>query len=133
MFGYNNPKEVVVTIADPTKDNYYKLFRVPSRTTKIEILEAWAESDTTVTLGNGTGIALTLLDYGTAGTANVGTVSSALGGTAVTWTANTPKEFTISEGTMDATDYLCLKYDESGSIAPLNLTVGIIYVDGVGA
>jgi len=133
MFGYDNVHTVVVAISDPTADNYYKLLRVPSRVTKIEVLEAWAESDVTVTLGEGTGIALTLLDYGTAGTAVSGTVSSALGGTTITWTANTPKEFTISEGTMDANDYLVLKYDETGTVAPLNLIVGVNYVLGVGA
>ena len=133
MFGYDNVHTVVVAISDPTADNYYKLLRVPSRVTKIEVLEAWAESDVTVTLGEGTGIALTLLDYGTAGTAVSGTVSSALGGTTITWTANTPKEFTISEGTMDASDYLVLKYDETGTVAPLNLIVGVNYVLGVGA
>lgn len=133
MFGYDNVHVVTVTISDPTADNYYKILRVPSRNTKVEILEAWAETDTTITLGNGTGIALTLLDYGTAGTAVGGTVSSALGGTTVTWTACTPKTFTISEGTMDATDYLCVHYDETGTVAPLNVTIGVAYAVGVGA
>lgn len=132
-FGYDNVHTMTVVISDPTADSTPPIFRVPSRNTKIEIIAAWANSDTTVTLGNGTGIALTLLDYGTAGTAVEGTVSSALGGTTVTWTANTPKTFTISEGTMDAGDYLMLKYDETGTIAPLNVTVGIEYVIGVGA
>lgn len=135
MFGYDNVHSVTVTIADPTTDNYYKILKVPSRVSKIEILEAWAESDTTVTLGNGTGIALTLYNYGTAGTAvqTAGTLTSALGGTTVTWTAATPKSFTVSEGTLTAGQYVCLKYDETGTIAPLNITVGINYVEGVGA
>jgi len=133
MIAYDNVHSVTMAISDPTADNYYRLLRVPSRMTKIEILEAWAESDVTVTLGSGTGVALTLLDYGTAGTAAEGTVSSALGGTAITWTAATPKNFTISEGTMDAGDWLVLKYDETGTVAPLNITVQIDYVCGVGA
>ncbi len=135
MFGYDNPKCVTVTISDPGADNYYKVFRVPARTAKIEILEAWAESDTAVTKGAGTGIALTLYNYGTSGTAVVaaGTLTSALGGTAVTWTAAQPKSFTVLEGTMTAGQYLVLKYDETGAIAPKNITVGVIYVDGVGA
>ena len=135
MIGYLNPKTVTVVISDPGADNYYKIMRVPSRMDKIEIISAWAESDTTVTLGNGTGIALTLYNYGTAGTAvqTAGTLTSALGGTAVTWTAANPKSFTVSEGTMTASQYLVLKYDETGTVAPLNITVGIEYVDGVGA
>ena len=133
MFGYNNPKCVTVTLSDPTKDNTYHILRVPSRTDKIEILEAWAVSDTTVTLGDGTGVALRLYDYGTAGSSASGTVSASLGGTTVTWTAGTPKAFTISEGTMEDSHYLVVGYDETGTIAPLNITVGVIYVDGVGA
>jgi hypothetical protein len=132
--GYN-PKAVTFAVADPTKDNTYKLMRVPSKAAKIEIISAWAEIDTTITLGNGTGIALQLMNYGTAGTAVVasGTLAGTLGGTTVTWTANVPKAFTVSEGTMTAEQYLVLEYDESGTIAPLNVTVGIEYVDGVGA
>jgi len=135
MIGYMNPKTVTLCFSDPTADEYFKIMRVPSRASKIEIISAWAECDTTITLGDGTGIALTLYNYGTAGTAVVtgGTLSSALGGTAVTWTTAVPKEFTISEGTMTADQYLVLKYDETGTIAPLNITVGIEYVDGVGA
>lgn len=133
MFGYDNVKTVTICIADPTKDNTYKVMRVPSRNTKAEILAAWAEIDTTVTQGAGTGVALVLSDYGAAGTAEAGTVASTLGGTAVTWTANVPKTFTISEGTMDGGDWLVLKYDEEGTIAPLNITVGVEWVNGVGA
>lgn len=133
MFGYDNVHVVTVSLSDPTKDNTYKLLRVPSRNDKIEILAAWAESDTTVTLGSGTGIALRLYNYSTAGTSASGTVSASLGGTAVTWTAGTPKTFTISEGTMEDSEYLVVGYDESGTIAPLNLTVSVEYVIGVGA
>ncbi len=135
MFGYDNVKVATVIISDPGADNYFKLLRVPARTAKIEILEAWAESDTTITLGNGTGIALTLYNYGTTGTSVVtnGTLSSTLGGTTVTWTAITPKNFTISEGTMTAGQYLVVKYDETGTIAPKNITVSVAYVEGVGA
>jgi len=107
--------------------------KVPNRNTKIEILEAWAVSDTGVTLGNGTGIALTLLDYGTAGAGNIGTVSSVLGGTTVTWTATTPKAFTLSDGTLGAGKWLYVKYDETGTVAPLNLDIEIHWVVGVGA
>ena len=133
VFGRDNQHTVVVSFSDPTADSTPPIWRVPSELTKIEILEAWASSDTTVTLGSGTGIALTLLNYGSAGTASEGTVTSALGGTTITWTANTPKAFTMSDGTMDASDYLMVKYDESGTIAPLNLTIGFTWISGVGA
>ena len=132
-FAYDDVRVSHVTISDPTKDNYYPVMKVPNRNTKIEILEAWACSDTGVTLGNGTGVALTLLDYGTAGTANIGTVSSVLGGTTVTWTATTPKAFTLSDGTLGAGKWLYCYYDETGTVAPLNIDIEVHWVVGVGA
>lgn len=132
-FGRDIQHTVTVVVSDPTADSIFPIWRVPGEITKIEILEAWANSDTAVTLGNGTGIALTMLDYGTAAAGNVGTVTSVLGGTTITWTANTPKEFTMSDGTLDADDYLFLKYDETGTVAPVNLTVSFTWVSGVGA
>ena len=133
MFGYNDVKTLTAVIADPQADTTYPLWKISDRISKIEILEAWACIDTTITKGDGTGIALTLLDYGTGGTANGGTVSSILGGTTVTWTIDIPQDFTISEGTFTGGHYLTLKYDETGTIAPLNITVSVNYVQGVGA
>lgn len=133
MFGYSNVKTVTINVADPTEDNVFLIAKISDRMAHVEILEAWAVIDTTVTLGNGTGVALTLLDYGTGGTANVGTVSDILGGTTVTWTTQVPKDFVLSEGTFDGGHYLALKYDETGTIAPLNLTVSVNYVEGASA
>lgn len=133
VLGYNNVRTVTVTISDPTSDATYPILRVPARTTKIEVLQAWAESDVTITGVGGTGFALTLLDYGTAGTAEAGTVGTTLGGTTSSWTAEVPRTFTIDDGTMDANDYLRVSYDETGTVAPLNITVSVMYVDGVGA
>jgi len=130
MFGYSNVHTITVNFADPTEDNVFLLAKISDRRAHVEILEAWAVIDTTITLGAGTGIALTLLDYGTDGTENVGTISSILGGTNVTWTTQVPKDFTISEGTFTGGRYVALKYDESGTIAPLNLTVSFNYVEG---
>ena len=123
MFGYNNVRVETICISDPAGDLTIPIWRAPSACAHIEILDAWAVVDTTVTLGDGTGIALTLLDYGTAGAGNVGTVTSILGGTAVTWTASTLKAFTISEGTFTGGNYLALYYNETGTVAPKNLIV----------
>ncbi len=130
MWAYSNVHTLTVNFADPTEDNVFLLGKLSSRMAHVEILEAWAVVDTTITLGNGTGIALTLLDYGTGGTVNSGTVSSILGGTAVTWTTQVPKDFVISEGTFTGGRYLALKYDETGTIVPLNLTVSVNWVEG---
>ncbi len=133
MFGYDNVKVQTNVLSDPQGDGTFLLFRVPARNTKAEILSAVAWTDTTITHGNGTGIALTLYDMGSTGTATPGTIAATLGGTTVTWTANQPKAFTISEGTVDGGDYVGILYDETGSIAPKNITIQLDWVNGVGA
>ena len=133
MFGYDNVHSVVVALSDLTADGTVPIWRVPSRMTKIEVISAEALLDTAIS-GTGTTVVLQLVDMGTAGTTLGGTVCSALGGTATgDWTANTPRSFTVSEGTMDATDWLAVTYDETGTVAPLNMVIQIDYVSGVGA
>jgi len=133
MFGYDNVHPVVVTISDPQGDGTLIVFKIPSRWDKAELLSGYAVSDTTITKGSGTGIALRLLDMGSTGTAVSGTMTSSLGGTDVTWTQHVPKALTVSEGTIDASDYIGLVYDETGTVAPLNITVQLDFVNGVGA
>jgi hypothetical protein len=133
MFGYDDVRSESVAISDPGADGTYVIWRAPVRATKIEILRASAVSDTSIA-GVGTAITLTLLDRGTAGTATATAVASALGATGTgDWTAGTPRAFTISEGTLDGGDYLCVGYLESGTIAPKNITVMFEWVNGVGA
>ena len=135
MFGYDNVRTEVVVLSDPQADGTYVIWKAPARLAKVEILAAWAVTDTAFA-GAGTNMLLQLLDRGASGTATVGTMSAALGATgtfAGDWTANVPRAFTISEGTLDGGDYMCLKYEESGTVAPLNITVGFTWVAGVGA
>ena len=133
MFGYDNVHTEVVTISEPAADGTLVIWRAPARHTSVEVLEAWAACDTEIA-GAGTQVALTLVDRGPAGTATPSTVAPTVG-TASTgdWTANTPREFTLTEGTLDGGDYLCLVYDETGTAAPKNITVGFSWVSGVGA
>lgn len=134
MYGYDNVRSQVVSIADPTADGTFMIWKAPSRATKIEILDAWAVVDTTISSGVGTAFTLRLADYGAAGTAATGFVSAVLGAAGTgDWTANVPRAFTISEGTLDGGDYLAVVYDETGTIAPLNITIGWSWVSGVGA
>lgn len=134
MFAYDNVHSVTFAVSDPGADATIPIWKVPSRYTKIEILAANAVCDTSVVDGVGTAFTLRLLDYGSAGTAVAGTVSATLGAAGTgDWTANTPRAFTISEGTMDAGDWLTLKYDETGTIAPKNIIVQVDFVSGVGA
>ena len=133
MFGYDNARTDTVVLSDPGASGTFPIWRAPSRATKVEILSAWAVCDTAIA-GVGTAITLTLLDRGTAGTATATSVSVALGAAGTgDWTAGTPRAFTISEGTLDSTDYLCVGYIEAGTIAPKNITIGIEWVSGVGA
>ena len=133
MFGYDAVRTDTFVIADLGANGTIPIWRVPSRATKVEILSAWAVSDTAIE-GVGTAITLTLLDRGATGTASATSVASALGAAGTgDWTAGTPRAFTIAEGTLDGGDYLCVGYVEAGTIAPKNITVGIEWVSGVGA
>ena len=134
MFNYDNVHSVTVALADPAADGTLPIWKAPSRYAQIEILEAWASSDTTISAGVGTLIYLNLVDRGAAGTATATDVSAILGAIGTgDWTANVPRAFTISEGTLDGGDYLCLGYNETGTVAPLNIVVGFSWVSGVGA
>ena len=137
MFSYDNQYTVSVCISDPQADKSLPIWQVPAAMTKVEILEAAVVSDTALAAGTVNGREVTLLDGGAAG-AGTSALSNTLGGTDAggtfaAWTANTPKTWTISEGTLDAGDWVVLKYDETGTDAPKNLVVWFSYVSGVGA
>lgn len=136
MFAYDVKHTVTWQWSDTTADASYKAWRVPTGVAKIEILEAFVVSDTALGAGTANGRAVSLLNGGTAGTATAtlcGAVGTATGGTHAAWVAHTVKEFTVSEGTMTEGQYLIVKYNETGSDAPLNLYGQITYVQGVGA
>ena len=131
MFGFYNVKSVLAVISDPTADSTPSIWYVPERCNEISLTEAWAEIDTAIASAAGTGIALTLLDFGTAGTANLGTLTSILGGTGHAWVAGAPQAFTlVSAPQMSGGRYLKVKYDETGTIAPLNISIGWNWVNG---
>ena len=133
MFGYDNVHSQVVVISDPQADGTFPIWKAPTRNAKVEILDAWAAIPTAIS-GTGTAVVLQLFDRGASGTETVGTMSAALGASGTgDWAANVPRAFTLSEGTLDGGDYLCLKYDESGTITPTFVTVGFSWVSGVGA
>ena len=136
MFAYDAKFTVSWQFSDPTADASFLVWRVPTGVAKIEILEAWVATDTALSAGTANGHPVSLLNGGTAGTATAtlaGAVGTALSGTYSAWVANTPREFTISEGTMTEGQYLVVKFDESGTVAPLNLYGQITYIQGVGA
>lgn len=137
-FGRDIIYSVSVAIPDPTEDEaQIPLWRVPAELTKVEVLEAWVCTNTVLAAGTANGVEVSLLDGGSdaTGTAIVGAAigGTGVGGTFPAWGAGTPQSFTISEGTLDAGDYLVLKYEESGTAAGLHWIVSFNYVSGVGA
>jgi len=125
---------VVFNIADPTADARYPFFKVPAGVGEVQVLEAYAVTDTTLAEGDTNYIKLTLQDGGSDGTGTdtVGAeISNLATGSKGAWTAATPKAFTISEVLLDAGDYLTLKYDENGTVAPKNMTVCVSYIVGM--
>ena len=106
------------------------VYRAPSAALggAIKIVRAYATNQAAT--GAGTGFALTLLNYGTAGTAVAGTISDALGGTADAWAAGTPKEFTITDGDLDADEWLAVLKDEENSSDPSRCYLVIQYLHG---
>ena len=126
-------KTITATIADPTADARYPIFRVPAGAGQCQVLEAVAYTDTTLAEGDTNFVKLTLQDGGAAGTGTT-TVGAEIDNLATgshgAWTAATPKAFTISEVLLDEGDYLTLKYDEGGTVAGLNWTVIVSYIQG---
>ena len=106
------------------------IFKAPSQAQggAVRITRAWAVNQGAT--GAGTGFALTLLNYGAAGTVNSGTVAAALGGTGDPWAAGVPKQFTLSDPVLDADEWLVLKKTETNSSDPSRCTVIIEYVMG---
>ncbi len=121
-FGFDNIKTFQVCIGDPTADKNVTLFRAPRGGAIIESLEA--VTGVAVTKGDGTGIAFTVYNGGTSGTAQT-VVGSALGGTTVDWTAQVPKAFGLS-ASVELTEgqYLWVKYDEEGTVTPYITIMG---------
>lgn len=106
------------------------IFKAPSAALggAVRIVRAYATNQAAT--GAGTGFSLSLLNYGTAGTALAGTVAAAIGGTGSPWAAGTPKEFTISDGDLDADEWLVLRKNETNSSDPSRCMVVIQYMHG---
>ena len=133
MFGYDNVRSQVIALSDLGADGTVPIWKTPTRATKVEILEASVVLSDAIA-GVGTAIYLKLLDMGAAGTLLAGTVSAVLGATGTgDWTARVPRNFTISEGTLDGGDWLAVDYEETGTVAWDNMILTVSWVSGVGA
>ena len=127
MFGYDAINVFALTLGDPLADKNITLFRAPRGGAIIESM--WASDGVGLVGAAGTGIAFTVYNGGTSGTAQT-VVGSALGGTATTWTARLPKSFSMSATTeLVEGEYLWVAYDETGTVAQF-ITLGGVWRRG---
>lgn len=124
-------KQVVVVIPDPTEDAYIPIARVPANH-QWTFEAAYAIASKAVASATDAYINLSLMNGGTDG-AQTDLISDAIGGTDG-WAVNTAKAFTIVDGSgkLTAGQYLVVFYNETGTVAPLPITVIVDYVDGIG-
>lgn len=111
MFGSQNNKILALYIAhDPAADDDLYLFKAP---TQMEIVSASFACNNAVAANTANYFDLALYNGGTAGTAT-GAIAGTIGGT-VGWDAKTPKDFTVSNGTITANQIVYLRYNEEGT------------------
>lgn len=136
MIASENIKTDVLTIdSDPggTDEIFYRF----KATRNLTVISAYAVSEQTQNAG--TAVGLRLENWGSAGTAVEGTVTTTLGGTATAsrLTARTPATATVSstEQYINKNEWLVVRYTEEGTgwIANDRFTFVINWVNGRGA
>ena len=115
-------------IEDSAGDESWLVWRAP---TALEIKRAYAVSTGTTAGSTANYFSLQLQNGGQDG-AGTAAVTAAAGGTPG-WAADTPKQMSVSEGTLAEGDWLKVVYNEEGTVAPGDLTVTLDYVLGTGA
>lgn len=111
MFGAYNLKTLVAAFDfDPAADDDIFVLKAPQQ---IEIVGASFTCNNAVAASTANYFDLALYNGGTAGTA-VTAIGGTIGGTAG-WSALTPKDFTISNGTVTANQIVYLRYNEEGT------------------
>jgi len=126
------PFPIAIQITDPGADMRIPLLRVPTgHTYTVERCDI--VPDTTAAASTANYWEAALENAGVSGTAQA-VISGTAGGTAG-WVLNTPQNVTITAGSGDLTEgqYLNLKYNEEGTIAPGRFTVFLEVVDGIGS
>jgi len=123
---------IPVCITDPTADKRIPVLRAPTGETWT-LEDAKVVPDTTTAASTADYWQCTLENGGTAGTAQTN-IGGTAGGTAG-WTANTPKDLSITAGLGDLSEgqYLNLFYNEEGTVAPGRFTVFLTVAPGLGS
>jgi len=119
-------------VYDHGQDARIPLLRVPANH-MYTVEAAYATLDRALAAHADNHVDLTLQNGGT-DQAGTDAISSAVGGVAG-WAANTAQPFTITDGAggITAGEWLMLKYDEAGAVAPGLICVTVEYMDGVGS
>jgi hypothetical protein len=122
MFGDRNIKTLVVALDfDPAADDDIYLFKAPE---KLEIISASMALNNALAGSTANYFDVALYNGGTAGTA-VTAIAGTIGGTAG-WSALTPKDFTVSNGTVTANQVVYLRYNEEGTGT---FTAGVVQIN----
>lgn len=126
MFGDQMKSSVVVALDyDPAADDDMNIWRAPQDVV-ITGAYAWVQNDVAASTANYFDLAL--YNGGTAGTA-LGALAGTIGGTAG-WTGQSPKSFTVSNGTVTAGQFVTLRYNEQGTGTFGAMVVQLDYVRG---
>lgn len=122
MFGANNVKTLVFALDfDPAADDDIYLFKAPQQ---IIITSASFATNNAVAASAANYFDLAIYNGGTPGTATTA-IAGTIGGTAG-WSALTPKDFTISNGTVTTDQIVYLRYNEEGTGT---FTAGVLQVN----
>lgn len=123
--GYNT-NITCVTFPDQAGADVIPGFRAPA--VGATILRAVAIADATFDADGSNHFTVSLYDGGATGT---GTTSmGSAGGASVDWTADTEKELTLTQDSVDGDDWVHVHYTETGTVAPGNITVCIEWTAG---
>lgn len=126
MFGSQNTKILALYVDhDPAADDDLFLFKAPHQ---LEIVSASMALNNALAGSPANYFDVALYNGGTAGTAT-NAVAGTIGGTAG-WSALTPKDFTITNGTVTAGQIVYLRYNEEGTGTFTAGVVQINYRDG---
>ena len=122
MFGSQNTKTLTVPFNyDPAADDDLYVFKAPHQ---LEIVSASFACNNALAGSTANYFDLALYNGGTAGTATTA-IAGTIGGT-IGWSALTPKDFTISNGTVTANQIVYLRYNEEGTGT---FTAGILQIN----
>lgn len=122
MFGAYDTKTLLIPLNyDPAADDDLFIFKAPQQ---LEIVSASFTCNNAVAADGTNYFDVALYNGGTAGTATTA-IGGTIGGTAG-FTALTPKDFTISNGTVTANQVVYLRYNENGTGT---FTAGVVQIN----